>query len=68
VDSLQAFLSAEGGAVGYLVVDLQGPSALLQEILRAGMPVVLIAESLGGGGITCFTTLGETLSVIPWSE
>jgi len=50
VDSLQAFLSAEGGAVGYLVVDLQGPSALLQEILRAGKPVVLIAESLGGGG------------------
>ena len=50
VDSLEAFLAAEKDAVGYLLVDLQGPSNLVGEIFRAGKPVVFIGEALGGGG------------------
>lgn len=50
VDDLRAFLDHEVNAAGYLVVDLQGPSAMLSEIIQTGKPIVLLAESLGGGG------------------
>lgn len=33
-----------------MVVDLHGPSGMVQRVLSAGKPVVFIAESLGGGG------------------
>jgi len=50
IDDLEDFLAKEGDAVGYVVIDLQGPSGMVQRVLTTGKPIVLIAESLGGGG------------------
>ncbi|MGC9226637.1 hypothetical protein [Caldivirga sp.] len=50
IDDLEDALTKETDAVGYVVVDLQGPSGMVQRVLSAGKPVIFIAESLGGGG------------------
>ncbi|MGC8601807.1 MAG: hypothetical protein ACP5GO_04965 [Thermoprotei archaeon] len=50
LDDLRAFLEKEREAIGYVVVDLQGPSVMLTEIVETGKPVILLAETLGGGG------------------
>ena len=50
IDDLEDALAKESGAVGFIVVDLQGPSGMVQRVVATGKPIVFIAESLGGGG------------------
>uniref|UniRef100_UPI0025BB0483 hypothetical protein n=1 Tax=Caldivirga sp. UBA161 TaxID=1915569 RepID=UPI0025BB0483 len=50
IDDLEDALARESEAVGFIVVDLHGPSGMFQRIVATGKPIVLIAESLGGGG------------------
>ncbi|ABW01481.1 hypothetical protein [Caldivirga maquilingensis] len=50
IDDLEDALTRESESVGFIVIDLQGPSSMVQRIVATGKPVVFIAESLGGGG------------------
>lgn len=50
LDDLEDALIKEADAVGYVVIDLQGPSGMVQRVLTTGKPIIFISESLGGGG------------------
>lgn len=65
IDDLREFLERERDAVGFIVVDLHGPNNMLAQIAETGKPIVLIAESLGGGGdYLLYNRLIETHPII----
>ncbi|WP_243677936.1 fucose isomerase [Vulcanisaeta distributa] len=47
---VQAFLNAEGNAVGYVVVTLNSLMGFIDPIVRSGKPVVVISEAYAGAG------------------
>ncbi|ADN50733.1 fucose isomerase [Vulcanisaeta distributa] len=47
---VQAFLNAEGNAVGYIVVTLNSLMGFIDPIVRSGKPVIIIAEAYAGAG------------------
>ncbi|MGC9153156.1 MAG: fucose isomerase [Vulcanisaeta sp.] len=50
LSDIQAFLSSEGDAVGYVVVSLNSIMGFIDPIIRSGKPTIIIAESYAGAG------------------